>query len=163
MYQARVRARPRVQAHRRLPAELALELRSVDRVPPVVARPVRDEPDEAQDVFGRAAHLLGYEPANGSHDLDVRSLLASADVVRLADAPALDHRPHGLAVVFDVEPVATVLAGAVNRKLAPLERVEHRQWNELLGRLPRAVVIGAVRDRHGKPVRAVKRAHEVVR
>src|ERR1019366_8063760 len=150
------------EAERRLPAQLALQLRRVDRVPPVVAGSVFDESNETEDVCRGPTRLFGHQLAERPDDVDVGALLVAADVVGVTDLSALDDRPDGLAVVVDVEPIAAVAAGAVHGQLSALEGVEERERNELLRGLPRAVVVRAVRDRDGKTVRPVKLADEVI-
>ena len=65
-------------------------------------------------------------------------------------------------MVLDVEPVAHVAAVAVDRQALPLDRVQDHERDQLLGELERAVVVRAVREQHGQPVRLVVRAHQVV-
>src|SRR6266567_3337182 len=93
----------------RAPAELALDLRWVDGVAEVVARPVGHELDElvvaAATRPRRDAVELG---ADGAHHVDVALLAARADDVGLAHAPTRQHAGDGAAVVLDVDPVADV-------------------------------------------------------
>ena len=94
---------------RRLPAELAAELRRVEEVAAVVARPVGDDRLERLRLAGQLEDEV--------RDLLDRLLDARADVVRLADAPALEHELDRAAVVVDVEPLAPVLRRRVQRQL----------------------------------------------
>jgi len=123
----------------RLPAELRVDLRRVDGVAAVVALAVSDVLDE---VFG-VAELL----EDGLDDVDVGALIVAADVVDLADAALLQDQVDGMAVVLDVEPVADVLAVAVDRQLLVGQRVDDHQRDELLREVVRAVVVRAARDR----------------
>ena len=123
----------------RRPAEFRVDLRRVDGVAAVVALAVSDVLDE---VFGLAELL-----EDGLDDVDVGTLIVAADVVDLADAALLQDQVDGMAVILDVEPVADVLAVAVDRQLLVGQRVDDHQRDELLREVVRAVVIRAARDR----------------
>ena len=123
----------------RLPAELCVDLRRVDGVAAVVALAVGDVLDE---VFGLAELL-----EDGLDHVDVGALIVAADVVDLADASLLQDQVDGMAVILDVEPVADVLAVAVDRQLLVGQRVDDHQRDELLREVVRAVVVRAARDR----------------
>lgn len=123
----------------RFPAELRVDLRRVDGVAAVVALAVGDVLDE---IFGLAELL-----EDGLDDIDVGALIVAADVVDLADAALLQDQVDGMAVVLDVEPVADVLAVAIDRKLLVGQRVDDHQRDELLREMVRAVVVRAARDR----------------
>ena len=122
----------------RLPAELRVDLRRVDGVTAVMALAVGDVLDEA---FGLAELF-----EDSLDDVDVGTLIVAADVVDLADAALLQDQVNRMAVVLDVEPVADVLAIAVNRQLLVGQRVDDHQRDELLWEMVRAVVIRAARD-----------------
>ena len=123
----------------RLPAKFRVNLRRVDGVTAVMALAVGDVLDEA---FGLAELF-----EDGLDDVDVGALIVAADVVDLADASLLQDQVDGMAVVLDVEPVADVLAVAVDRQLLVGQRVDDHQRDELLREVVRAVVVRAARDR----------------
>ena len=131
----------------RFPAEFRVDFRRVDSVTAVVAFAVGDVLDE---VFGLAELL-----EDGLDDVDVGALIVAADVVDLADAALLQDQVDGMAVVLDIEPVADVLAVAVDRQLLVGQRVDDHQRDELLREVVRAVVIRAARDRRRDLVGAV--------
>ena len=139
----------------RLPTELRVDLRRVDGVAAVVALAVGDVLDE---VFGLAELL-----EDGLDDVDVGALIVAADVVDLADASLLQDEVDGTAVVLDIEPVADVLAVAVDRQLLVGQRVDDHQRDELLREVIRAVVVRAARDRRRDLVGAVIRHDQEVR
>ena len=139
----------------RLPAELRVDLRRVDGVAAVVALAVGDVLDE---VFGLAELL-----EDGLDDVDVGALIVAADVVDLADAALLQDEVDGAAVILDIEPVADVLAVAVDRQLLIGQRVDDHQRDELLRKMIRAVVIRAARDCRRDLVGAVIRHDQEVR
>ena len=139
----------------RLPAELRVDLRRVDGVATVVALAVGDVLDE---VFGLAELL-----EDGLDHVDVGALIVAADVVDLADASLLQDEVDGTAVVLDIEPVADVLAVAVDRQLLVGQRVDDHQRDELLREVIRTVVVRAARDRRRDLVGAVIRHDQEVR
>ncbi len=65
-------------------------------------------------------------------------------------------------MVLDIEPVARVLAVAVDRQRLALNDVVNHERNQLLGEVVRSVVVGAVRDDDGQAVGLVVGAHKVV-
>ena len=136
------------------PAELGLQLGGVDGVAAVVAGAVLDP---VERVLVLAHHLQDH----AQHG-DVVLLAVGADQVRLADAALRENRPHARAVVLGVNPVAHVLALAVQLRTLPVQDVRDLARDELLHMLVRAVVIRAVRDRGADAVRARPRAHQHV-
>ena len=138
----------------RPPAELALELRAVDGVAAVVAGAVGDP----VEVLGVAAHRLQDHAQDG----DVVLLAICADEVGLPHAALGEDVPDGRGVVLGVDPVADVLAPAVELGTDAVDDVRDLPGDELLHVLVGAVVVGAVGDRGAKPVGAGPGAHEHV-
>ena len=138
----------------RRPAELGAQFGRVDRVTAVVARTVLDP---IERVF-RLTHHLQDHAQHG----DVVPLAVGADQVRLADTALGENRPHARAVVLGMDPVAHVLALAVQLRTLPVQDVRDLARDELLHMLVRTVVIRAVRDRGVDAVRARPRAHQHV-
>ena len=58
---------------------------------------------------------LVHQTANLCDDLDITTLIATANVVGFADAPALEHQLKGAAMVFYILPVTDILAVAIER------------------------------------------------
>ena len=139
---------------RRAPAELALELRAVDGVAAVVAGAVGDP----VEVLGVASHGLQDHAQDG----DVVLLAVRSDEVGLPHAALGEDVPDGAGVVLGVDPVADVLAAAVELGAHAVDDVGDLPGDELLHVLVGAVVVGAVRDRGAKPVGAGPCAHEHV-
>ena len=139
---------------RRPPAELALELGRVDGVAAVVAGAVGDP----VEVLGVAAH--GRE--DHAQDGDVVPLAISSDEVGLPRAALGEDVPDGRGVVLGVDPVADVLALAVELGADAVDDVGDLPGDELLHVLVGPVVVGAVGDRGAKPVGAGPGAHEHV-
>lgn len=139
---------------RRPPAELALELGGVDGVAAVVAGAVGDP----VEVLGVAAHGREYHAQDG----DVVLLAVGADEVGLPHAALGQDVPDGRGVVLGVDPVADVLAAAVELGAHAVDDVRDLPGDELLHVLVGTVVVGAVGDRGAKAVGAGPGAHEHV-
>lgn len=138
----------------RPPAQLALELGRVDGVAAVVAGAVGDP----VEVLGVAAHGL----QDHAQDRDVVPLAISPDEVGLPHPSLGEDVPHGRAVVLGVDPVADVLAAAVELGAHAVDDVGDLPGDELLHVLVGAVVVGAVGDRGVQAVGAGPCAHEHV-
>ena len=138
----------------RPPAQLALQLRAVDGVAAVVAGAVGDP----VEVLGVASH--GRE--DHAQDRDVVLLAVRADGVGLPRAALDEDVPDGRGVVLGVDPVADVLAAAVELGADAVDDVGDLARDELLHVLVGAVVVGAVGDRGAQAVGAGPGAHEYV-
>ena len=138
----------------RPPAQLALELGGVDGVAAVVAGAVGDP----VEVLGVAAHRL----EDHAQDRDVVLLPVGSDEVGLPHAALREDVPDGRGVVLGVDPVADVLAAAVELGAHAVDDVGDLPGDELLHVLVGPVVVGAVGDRGAKPVGAGPCAHEHV-
>lgn len=138
----------------RPPAELALELGGVDGVAAVVAGAVGDP----VEVLGVPSHGLEDHAQHG----DVVPLAISSDEVGLPHAALREDVPNGRGVVLGVDPVADVLAAAVELGADAVDDVGDLSGDELLHVLVGAVVVGAVGDRGVKAVGAGPCAHEHV-
>lgn len=139
---------------RRRPAELALQLRAVDGVAAVVAGAVGDP----VEVLGVAAHRLQDHSEHG----DVVLLPIGPDEVGLPRAALGEDVPDGRGVVLGVDPVADVLAAAVELGAHAVDDVGDLPGDELLHVLVGAVVVGAVGDRGAQAVGAGPGADEHV-
>ena len=139
---------------RRPPAQLALELRAVDGVAAVVAGAVGDP----VEVLGVAAHGL----EDHAQDRDVVLLAVGSDEVGLPHLALREDVPDGRGVVLGVDPVADVLAAAVELGAHAVDYVGDLPGDELLHVLVGAVVVGAVGDRGAQAIGAGPGAHEHV-
>ena len=131
---------------RRPPAELALQLGRVDGVAAVVAGAVGDP----VEVLGVAAHGSEYHAQDG----DVVLLPIGADEVGLPHLALGEDVPDGRGVVLGVNPVADVLAAAVELGADAVDDAGDLPGDELLHVLVGAVVVGAVGDRGAEAVGA---------
>ena len=131
---------------RRPPAQLALELGRVDGVAAVVAGAVGDP----VEVLGVAAHRL----EDHAQDRDVVLLAVGADEVGLPHVALREDVPDGRGVVLGVDPVADVLAAAVELGAHAVDDVRDLARDELLHVLVGSVVVGAVGDGRAQAVGA---------
>ena len=138
----------------RPPAQLALELRAIDGVAAVVAGAVGDP----VEVLGVAAHGL----EDHAQDRDVVLLAVGSDEVGLPHLALREDVPDGRGVVLGVDPVADVLAAAVELGAHAVDYVGDLPGDELLHVLVGAVVVGAVGDRGAQAIGAGPCAHEHV-
>ena len=119
---------------------------------------------------GDEIHVLPFlatqQAVNGvdedTDDVDVLPLVEAADVVGVGNLSSMENHVDGTGMVLHVEPVAHVLALAIDGKGTAMADVVDEEGDELLGELEGAVVVGAVRDDGGHAVGVVEGTHEVV-
>ena len=135
-----------VKANRLLPAELVLELGAIDGIAAVVAGPVFDVRDKRLELPHGLAGLFGDNFDKPVKQPDVLPLVFAADVVGLPDTSARHDGPHRGVMVYHVEPVANVLAVAIDWQGLALQHVEDHEGDELFWKLIGPVVVRAIRD-----------------
>src|ERR1043166_1488473 len=107
-----------LEAVTRRPSELSSDLRGVDGVAAIVAGAIGDE--RLERAPGRACGMeLVDRVADSIHDFDVGPLVAAADIVLFADAPAREDQQQTGAVILHVQPIADVAAVPVDRQRPP--------------------------------------------
>ncbi len=127
-----------------------------------MAQAVRDIGDEVHVLaFGTAEQLI-YSLDDDLDDVDVLPFVEAADVVGFGNFAVVKNHVDGAGMVFHKEPVAHVLALAINRKRFLVADVVDEQRNQLFGELVRTVVIGAVRHDGRHAVGVVERAYKMV-
>ena len=126
-----------------------------------MAGAVGDEADQAVVRGAGRVHPVQMR-ADGADDLQVGALVVAADVVALADPALLQHQPQGAGMVLDIEPVADVVAGAVDRQRLARQTLEDHQRDQLLREMVGAVIVGAVGQHHRQPVGLVPGADQMV-
>ena len=112
-------------------------------------------------AVGARAELV-EDGAQGMDDVEVGLFVPAADVVNLARPARFEDTADGAAVVRDVEPVADLLAVAVDGQRLAGERVVDDQRDELFREVVGAVVVGAVGGEHRQPVGVMVGAHQMV-
>ena len=106
-----------------------------------------------QIAVGAGLRAQGVEQiADGVHDFQISAFASAADGVGGAGLAAFSDERQGADVILDVEPVAHVVATAVNRQGLAFKRVQDYERNQLFRELVRAVVVGAVGDYNGQAI-----------
>ena len=116
-------------------------------------------PAAAEAVIGPA---LIDRVADGLDHLHIGALGITADIVNLAGRAVAENRVDRIHVVKHIKPVANLLPVAVHRQGLHLQRIEHHQRNQLLGKLERAVVVRAIGGQRRQAIGMVEGAHQVV-
>lgn len=128
-----------------------------------MARTILDEGDLLAIAAAVGARLLLVEDgAEGLDHVEVGLFVPAADIVGLAQLPGFEDPADGAAMVLDVEPVADLLAVAVDRHRLAGQGVVDHQWDELFREVVGAVVVRAVGGQHRQPVGVVIGPHQVV-
>ena len=96
------------------------------------------------------------------YQVDVFPFVEAADVVCVGHFAFMENQVDGAGVVFHIEPVAHVLAFAIDRKGLAVADVVDEQRYQFFGELVGAVVVRAVRHDGRHSVRVVEGADEVV-
>ncbi len=162
-YHSTVLRRPCSKSTDGRPAKFAAILRGIDRVTAVVTGAVGDKFDQlAPGTDGWIGPQLIDEVADGIDDIEIVALAVAADVVGLAEPAVLQHGANGRAMIVDKQPVADILAIAIDRKRLAFERIQDHQGNQLLRKLKRAVVVGAVGGQYRQSEGVEVGAHQVI-
>ncbi len=111
-------------------------------------------------VFTRA--MLIQQRTDRLHDLDVLALGVAAHVVGLADLALGQHGADRFAVIADDQPVAYLLAIAVDRQWLASERFGDYQRNELFWKVVRAIIVRTIGGQHRQTVGVVERTYQVI-
>lgn len=104
------------------PAEFGTQLIGIDRVTSIMPRTVT----HPVECVLRTPH----KPQNHTHYGNVAHFAVRADQIRFADATARQNRPYRRRVVFRMNPVAHVLAGAVQFRPRAFQNGCDLSWNE---------------------------------
>ena len=139
---------------RRFPTKLTLQFATIDGITAIMTRAIGNP----VEVLGVAPHGLQDHAQHG----DVILLAVGADEVGLPHPALGEDVPDGRGVVLGVDPVADVLAAAVELGADAVDDVRDLPGDELLHVLVGAVVVGAVGDRGAQAVGAGPGAHEHV-
>ena len=114
------------------------------------------------DVTDQAFRLV-QRFQDGFDNLQVGSLIVSADVVNLTDASLVENQVDRLTMVGYVQPVADIRAVTVYRKFLVCQRTADHQRNQLLREMIWTVVIGAAGYCHRKPVSSMVCQYKQIR
>ena len=147
----------------RRPPQLACRLACIDGVAAIVSGPVLDE----LYLLGIGATIsarpvLVQDATDRMHDLDIPFFAVAAQIVGLAYPSASQNAMNGAAVILDEEPVANLVAVAVDRQGFALQRVVDDQRDQLFRKLIRAIVVGAIGGYYRQPIGFAIRADKMV-
>ena len=146
----------------RLPAQLALDLGDIHGITTVMAGAVGHILDERglrrMWRLGQARPDLTDTRDHGQ----VGGLVTTANIIALARLAVTHNGPDGLAMVFNIQPVADLLSIAIHRQRAALQSIQDHQRDEFFRKLVGAVVVGAVGDGERQPVGMAVSPHQVV-
>ena len=138
-------------------------LHGVDGVATVVAGAILDVGDLLLVRLAVSAWAEFVEDgAQGMDDVEVGLFVPAADVVNLAHLARLKDAVDGAAVVFHIEPVADLLAVAVNGQRLAGQGIVDDQRDELFREVVGAVVVGAVGGEYRQAIGVVVGTHQVV-
>jgi hypothetical protein len=96
------------------------------------------------------------------YDLEIRFFVPAADVVHVANLPCLKHAPDGRAVIGHVQPVAPLLAVAVDRQRFAGQRIVDAQRDQLFREVIRTVIVRAIGRQDRQAIGVVPGPHQMV-
>src|SRR5690554_1202702 len=143
------------------PAKFFLDFAGVYGVAHVVAGAVLHKGNQIPIAAFLRAELL-EDVAEGVHDFDVLFFVMAADVVGFAGFAFGDDFVEGAGVIFHKQPVADLVAFAVDRERLAFQGVEDHQRDELFREVVGAVVVGAIGDQYRQAVGALPGSYQVV-
>ena len=126
-------------------------------------RPVGHEGDQVGIGPGRPRPQAVETGADRLDHGQVGPLVEPADVVGASRRPPLEHDLQRARVVLHVQPVADLVALAVDRQRLARERLDDHQRDQLLREVVGAVVVGAVGHHHRQAVGVAPGRDQVVR
>src|SRR5579863_4073255 len=100
---------------------------------------------------------------NGLNDLQIRLWLAGRYVVNLTGFPFFERQSDGPTIVFDEKPIPLLHTISVDRKHLVFPRIGNDKGNQFLGKLERAVVVGATKNDCGDAVGVGVCGHKMIR
>ena len=95
-------------------------------------------------------------------DVDVLPLVEASDVVGFGYFSLMEDEIDGTGMVFYKEPVAYVLALAIDREGLAVADVVDEKWNKFLRELVWAIVVGAIRHYGRHSIRIMISSYEVI-
>ena len=98
-------------------------------------------------IFDQALGLAGKLQDLVDH-VQIGQGAVAADVIDFALAAFFQNGSDAAAMIVDIEPVAHLLAIAIDRQRPVLEGIGDHQRNQLFGKLIRTVIVGRARDQH---------------
>jgi len=141
----------------------AHELGRLKRRAEIVAGPAVRKEDSAIVPLRVGARSEVNQQCTGLADhIDVSSLGSGTLTVTLSRRALLQDERQRRGVIIDVEPVTDICAPAVDGKGLTVEGLDNQVGNELFGKLPRPVIVGAVGDHNRQPERVIPGTHKMI-
>ena len=144
------------------PAQFLLELGRVDGVAQVVTGTVGHIGDQAQRLALGITQQAIHRPDDHFDQVDVLPLVEAANVVGVSYLALVEDQVDRPGMILHIEPVAHVLALAIDRQRLALADVVDEQWDQLFRELVRTVVVRAVGHDGRQAVGVVEGSHEMV-
>lgn len=144
------------------PAEFDTDLRRIHRVTPIMAGAVWNKGDEAARMTTQLGLLFVNEITDHLHEMHVRQLVPTADIVGLPDFTAGENGPECFAMISHIKPVAHVHPIAVNRNRLAGEDALNDHGNEFLRKLIGTEIVRTACNDGRETVGVVVTAHEHV-
>src|SRR5262249_15870059 len=113
--------KPRNKIKFRGPVPFATDFRTINRVTPVVARPILHKLNERL--------RLVHQSQNLADDFQIRLLVPTTDVVYLSGPSALERKQDGSGMLIGKDPFAHIQTVAVDRKRPIIHRVRDKNRN----------------------------------
>ena len=132
-----------VKAMARLPTQLRADPGGIDRIAPVVARAIAHSGDQLGMGGTSGLQLIEQRADRLNHLLVVAFPMAPHTVAAARLTPACG-RQQRIHVILHIEPVAHIEAIAIERDRLTGYRLEDHHRDQLLRKLPGAVVIRAI-------------------
>jgi hypothetical protein len=118
-----------------LHASVMRGLIDVHDIASVVTRPIGDEFDKPlMRPMERTGQELVKQPADRRHHFEIAVLRIAANIVALPRPRCGQDRVQGTGVVHDVEPIADIVAFAVDRDRLAVQRFEDGERDQLSGK-----------------------------
>lgn len=131
----------------RLPTKFLLDFIRADSIASIVTKPVFDM------IYKRIILAKSFE--NRFDNLEIASLVMSADIVDFSVFSLSDNQIDGFAVIGNMKPITNVLAITIDRKLFVIPGFLNHERNQFLRELIGAIIVGATGDSNGKAVSSV--------
>ena len=128
-----------------------------------MTRPIRNELDLVAIAVSRRGRPFVEMLTDRFDDGQIASLASCTDVVSMSRRPAFEDGDERPGMVVDIEPIANVLASAVDGQRTSKKRIGDGQRDQLLRELIGAIVIAAIGEQHRHAIGAVPRQGEVIR
>ena len=128
-----------------------------------MSRAVRNVGNKVLTRTLRIAQQTVYRLDDNFDQVDILPLVEAPDIVGIGHTPLMEYEVDGARVILHIEPVAHVLALAVNGQRTTVADVVYEERDQLLGELVGPVVVRAVGHDRRHAVRVVERTHKVIR